>query len=60
MDHFPDLTDCVAVQTVGLAHGGMCKRLCGGAGQLGPSGSPHLHKSKSIIELHVKLRLSLP
>lgn len=34
MDHFPDLTHCIAAQTVVLAQMGMGDQRCGGAGQL--------------------------
>lgn len=34
MDHFPNLTHCIAAQTVVLAQMGMRDQRCGGAGQL--------------------------
>lgn len=59
MDHFRDLTLGVAAQTVVPAHTGMHEQQCGGAGQLPPRGSPHLCKTKSVIELNLKLILTL-
>lgn len=59
MDRFPGLTHHVAAQPVVLTHRGMREWQRGGAGQCHPIGGPNFCKNQSVIELHLKLMLSL-